>query len=62
MPRRPCVLCRTIPNVLKLLVVGAAAAGAVVFAQQQRGKRDELPPQPHPVKKKGLLGRGGTGE
>ena len=49
------LLCRGIPNVVKLLVLGAAAAGAVVFAQQQRGRRDDLPPRPQP-KRKGLLG------
>lgn len=51
-----CDMCRTIPNVVKLLVMGAAAAGAVVFAQQQRGKKDDTPPQIAPGKKKGLLG------
>jgi hypothetical protein len=49
------LLCRGVPNVVKLLVLGAAAAGAVVFAQQQRGKRDDVPPQPQ-HKRKGLLG------
>jgi hypothetical protein len=44
-----------IPNVVKLLVLGAAAAGAVVVARQQRGTRDDLPPRPQP-KRKGLLG------